>query len=44
MLRKLNQSACSVPKTRPRKFGIFEKVLAREQGLSEGHIFTQNFI
>ncbi len=33
MLRELNQSACS-------KFRTFEKVLPREQGLSEGQIFT----
>ncbi len=44
MLNELNQSACSAPKSRPRKFRTFEKVLPREQVLSEGHIFTQNFI
>ncbi len=44
MLRELNQSACSAPKSRPGKFQTFEKVLPREQGLSEGQIFTQNFI
>ncbi len=44
MLRELNQSACSAPKSRPRKFWIFEKVLPCKQGLSEEQIFTQNFI
>ncbi len=44
MLRELNQSACSAPKSLPRKFWTFEKVLPREQGLSEGQIFTLNFI
>ncbi len=44
MLGKLNQSACSAPKSHPQKFQIFEKVLPREQGLSEGQIFTLNFI
>ncbi len=44
MLHELNQSARSAPKSRPRKFRTFEKVLPREQGLSEGQIFTQNFI
>ncbi len=31
-------------KSHPRKFRTFEKVLPHEQGLSEGQIFTQNFI
>ncbi len=44
MLRKLNQSACSAPKSHPRKVLSFEKVLPREQGLSEGQLITQNFI
>jgi len=44
MLRGVNQSACSAPKSNLRKFCNFEKVLPREQGLSEGEIFTQNFI
>ncbi len=44
MLRELNQSACSAPKSRTRKFQNFEKVLPCEQGLSEGQIFTRNFI
>ncbi len=44
MLREHNQSACSAPKSRPQKFWTFEKVLPREQGLSEGQIFTRNFI
>ncbi len=33
MLRELNQSACSAPKSHPRKFLTLEKVLPREQGL-----------
>ncbi len=44
MLHELNQSAWSAPKSRPRKLRTFEKVLPREQGLSEGQIFTWNFI
>ncbi len=44
MLRELNQSACSAPKSHRWKFQTFEKVLPREQGLSEGQICTQNFI
>ncbi len=40
MLRELNQSAYWAPKSRPRKFLTFEKVLRHQQGLSEGHIFT----
>ncbi len=39
MVHELNQSACSVPKSHPRKFRTFEKVLPREQGLSEGQLF-----
>ncbi len=44
MLRELNQSAHSATKSHPRKFWTFEKILPREQGLSEGQIFTWNFI
>ncbi len=44
MLRELNQSACPAPKSRPWKFRTFEKLLPREQVLSEGQIFTRNFI
>ncbi len=41
MLQELNQSACSATKSRPRKFRTSEKAYyPREQGLSEGHIFT----
>ncbi len=36
MLRELNHLACSASKSRPRKYRTFEKVLPREQGLSEG--------
>ncbi len=32
------------PSTAPQKFRTFEKVLSREQGLSEGQICTRNFI
>jgi len=41
MQRELNQSACLVPKSRPRKFRTFEKVtlLPREQVHSEGQFF-----
>ncbi len=39
MLRELNQSACTAPKSRPQKFQTFEKVLPHEQGLSEGQNF-----
>ncbi len=41
---ELNQSACSAPKSCPRKFRTFEKVLPHQQGLSEGQICTQDFI
>jgi len=44
MLHELNQSAFSVPKSHLQKFWNFEKVLPSEQVLSEGEIFTQNFI
>ncbi len=44
MLRELNQSAFSAPKSHPWKFRTFEKVLPHEQWLSEGHSFTRNFI
>lgn len=47
MLHELNQSACSAPKSLPRMFPNFEKVLPREQGLSEGEILpstTQKFL
>ncbi len=44
MLYELNQSACSAPKSHPRKFRTLEKVLLSKQGLSEGHIFARNFI
>ncbi len=43
MQRELNQSTCSAPKSRPRKYQTFEKVLRREQ-LSVEQIFTWNFI
>ncbi len=36
MLRELNQSACSAPKSRPRKFRTFEKVLPCELYLDHG--------
>lgn len=36
ILRELNQSAWSMPKSHPRKFLKFEKVPPCKQGLSEG--------
>jgi len=44
MWHELNQSATSAHKSHPQKFLNFEKVLRRKQGLSEGVIFTLNFI
>ncbi len=44
MLRELNHSEYSASKSQPRKFRTFEKLLPREQGLSEGQICTRNFI
>ncbi len=44
MLHELNQSACSAPMSHPQKFRTFEKVLPHQQELSEGQIFTRNFI
>ncbi len=32
------------PSPAPESSGPLEKVLPREQGLSEGHIFTRNYI
>ncbi len=40
MLRELNQSACSAPKSHPRKFRTFEKVLPPWAGTFWGAHFN----